>query len=139
MTTRHILRSRWMGLAAIPVIAALTAGALAFACLAQATLALDKSAVRPGKTVTGSGYGFNGGRMTSGGNYSDVDIKWKRIDGRVLWSGQADDNQSISFAFRVPKKAKPGYYVIVATQLEEDGSPAYGTPARTTIKVKKPR
>lgn len=128
---------RWVPIGFIAAVGLLTAASFASACLAQATLQLSKTAARPGTTVTGTGYGFNGGRMTSGGNYGDVQVRWKRIDGRVLWAGQADSNQSVAFSFKVPRRAKPGYYVVVATQLEEDGTPAYGTPARTTLKVRK--
>lgn len=114
----------------------LTAAASAYACLAQATLKLDRSTVSQGARVTGSGKGFNGGRMNNehGSSTRPVQIHFKRVDGRVLWSGRAGQDQKIRFAFRAPR-VKPGYYTLVATQYDDQGDPVYGTPARTTLRI----
>lgn len=107
----------------------------AWACTNLATLNLSESAVSPGQTIDITGSSFS--TAEKGGQA--VQIHWNAANGAVLASVNPDPTGNIAAAVKIPADAKPGYYVLVATQAEkgEDGkmSAAYGTPARASVVI----
>lgn len=109
--------------AALPLAAA----SVAWACGVLATVTLDKKVAAPGQAVSATGK-----------NYSDtagpVSIRVDKRDGDVLATA-ASTGRTIATSFIVPANMKPGWYVILTTQYNADGTPKSGTPGRTTLRV----
>jgi hypothetical protein len=126
----QLSRKHWilaaMCLAAIPLAAAATA----FACGNLAYLKLNRSTARPGDQVTARGGNYNTSPRASA-----IQLRFNSRNGRVLWEGRPNANGKFASAFTVPN-ARPGYYVLVTTQVGPDGRPAAGTPGRTPLRVK---
>lgn len=124
------LPERWTRLvvgAACGLALAALAVSSAFAEGGHARITLGTNSASPGAAIQGAGSGFS----PTG---SAVQISFNSVDGPTLWTGRPAGNGTVSFSFTVPN-APPGSYPIVATQSLEDGSPAPGTPARTTLVV----
>ncbi len=106
----------------------------AWACTNLATLNLSESAVSPGQSIDITGSSFS--TAEKGGQA--VQIHWNAANGPVLASVNPDPTGNVA-AVKIPADAKPGYYVLVATQAEkgDDGkvSAAYGTPARASVVI----
>jgi hypothetical protein len=111
----------------------LAVAATAFACGSLATLKLSRSAVQAGQSV-----GVKGANFNSSPRSSTVTVRFNSRNGTVLWEGRPDVDGRIAAQFDAPK-ARPGYYVIVATQTGPDGRPAAGTPGRAPLKIKRKR
>lgn len=126
-------RRRHRGLLALIALALvpLAVAATAFACARLATLKLDRTAGKAGKTVTVTGRNFNANPAAS-----TVQVRFNSRRGDVLWEGRPDAKGKVVGTFSVPD-ARPGYYVVVATQQLANGAPAAGTPGRASLKVKK--
>jgi hypothetical protein len=132
------------GAAAAAFLVAL--GATAFACTNLATLVLSTPKGRPGALVTLTGASFIYPRATSGLAPTKVVVHWQSDTGPVLTETLPDRFGSISASFTVPE-ARPGIYVITATQLTPrvpagappDAPPVLfpepGTPARASFEV----
>jgi hypothetical protein len=112
--------------------AALVIGASgAFACTSLATITPSTPSGNPGSSVTVTGTAFD----PAGG---PVALHWNSMQGPALAQAKPDAGGGITAAITVPKDALAGYYVIIATQTEKDGSMAFGTPARTSFQVGAP-
>ena len=136
----RVTRRRLVGLFGGAGAGLVALAAVAYACTNLATLNLSTSTGRPGSqvTVTGSAFGaicVCGPQMPP----TPVTIRWGGIQGQVLVEVTPDRPGTLSAAFTVPD-AKPGYYVIVATQRDANtGIDTYGTPARATFEILGPR
>ena len=108
----------------------LAIASMAFACARLATLKLDRSGGRPGVAVDAVGRNFSNDPSSS-----PVALRFNSRNGRVLWQGRADRQGRISGSFAIPN-ARPGHYVIVATQQTAEGRPAAGTPGRAPLAVR---
>jgi hypothetical protein len=119
-------------LAAVLVLAVpLAVVATAFACGSLATLKLSRAAAKPGDQIFASGGNFN-----SSPRASTVQLRFNSRSGAVLWEGRPNPNGRLGGSFAAPA-ARPGHYVIVATQIGPDGRPAAGTPGRAPLRIKK--
>jgi hypothetical protein len=103
--------------------------ATAFACANLASAKLSRAAATPGTTVSFMGRNFN-----SNAAASPVTIRWNGRNGQVLASARPASTGKVSTTFTVPN-ARPGYYIIVATQTGPNGRPASGTPGRAPLRV----
>ncbi len=102
----------------------------AWACGSLATLKAAPSTAAAGQTVQASGASFN-----LVGPNTPVQIRLDSRSGDVL---QEVDPVAGRFntTFQVPASAGPGDHLLIATQTKvSDGTPAAGTPGRTTIRV----
>jgi len=108
----------------------LAAASLAFACARLATLKLDRAGGRAGTVANAVGVNFNNDAKSS-----PVAIRFNGRNGRVLWEGRADSRGKIRGSFRIPR-ARPGQYVLVATQQTAEGRPAAGTPGRAPLEIR---
>lgn len=106
-------------------------GATAWACTNLATLNLSSAAGNPGDSITVTGSSF---RVASEGPSNPVVLNWNGVDGAELATVTPDSAGNISATFTVPE-GQPGYYVIIATQRNEDGVDEYGTPARAAFEI----
>ena len=109
------------------VVLAVTAAA--YACQRYTTLRTSPRSGAPGGTVTGSGANYS-----TAATASDVLVRFKTRTGQVLWQGRPNDSGRINFSFRIPN-ARPGDYVILATQSTATGAPAAGTPGRAALRI----
>lgn len=104
----------------------------AFACTNLATLNLSTASGGVGDTVTVTGSSF---RTATGDNpVMPVVLNWNGADGPVLAETTPDAAGNVSATFSVPE-GQAGYYVIVASQTDDEGVAAYGTPARASFQI----
>lgn len=103
----------------------------AFACTNLATLNLSAAAGQAGDTITVTGSSFS---VPSEGEVPAVVMTWNGVEGEELASVTPDSAGNVSATFEIPD-GQPGYYVIVASQLDEEGEPMYGTPARASFQI----
>lgn len=115
----------FVGMLGIPLAVVATA----YACANLATVKLNRAAATPGTQVSFMGRNFN-----SNAAASPVTVRWNGRNGEVLFSGRPDRSGKLSATFKVPE-AKPGYYILVATQVAPNGRPAPGTPGRAPLRV----
>jgi hypothetical protein len=108
------------------LLAAAATAAVAYACTNLATLNLSQGAGAPGTSFTATGSSF--------APSAPVQLHWNSLTGPVLAKAMASPTGSIAATAAIPSSATPGAYVIVATQMVK-GSPAFGTPARSTFQV----
>ena len=113
-------------------VATVLLGVAAFACTNLATLNLSSSVGKPGDPLTVTGSSFKVSKAPGVGE--PVLLHWDGVDGPVLASVVPDRAGNISATFTVPE-GQPGYYVLVATQKDEQGADAYGTPARASFQI----
>lgn len=106
--------------------------ATAFACANLATVKLDHAGATPGAQVSLVGRNFNSSPAAS-----VVSVRWNSRSGKVLYEGRPVDGK-LRGTFTVPK-ARPGYYVVVATQTGPNGAIAAGTPGRAPLKIRASR
>jgi hypothetical protein len=104
---------------------------VAWACGVLATVTLDKKVASPGQSVTITGKNY---ANTVAGGASPVTVRLNGRKGTVLTTVNAAAGR-ISDTFTVPASASPGWYVVLATQSNADGSPKAGTPGRTTLRI----
>ncbi len=115
------------------MVAVLLGGvAAAWACVALASVELSPGRAMSGETVSAKLSNFN----TSDPTFSAVELHWGGINGPVLASAAGFQLAAASnkLAFTVPKSVS-GNYVVVVTQYDSSGNPAFGTPARATLTV----
>lgn len=125
-------RTRNLGLGAVvagALVVPLFATAWAWACVALATVELNPGTGAPGTSIEGKTSGFS-----SDPTYSDVEVRWASATGPLVAKFKPGPVGSSSFKFTVPQAA-PGTYAVIATQRDESGNPAWGTPARATFTV----
>ena len=102
----------------------------AWACGVLATLTLDTKVASPGDALTATGKNYSTAAGTSA-----VTIRLKSRTGEVLTSTAPIAGGRISKTFSLPTSISPGWYVVMATQFNADGTPKSGTPGRTTLRV----
>jgi hypothetical protein len=124
-------------------------GAGAFACANLATLNLSTGRAESGTTIAFTGASFAVPRASTGLTPTPVVVHWQWEEGPILAEATPDRYGSISATFVVPE-ARPGTYIIVATQktprrpagAPADQAPALfaepGTPARASFEVLAP-
>ncbi|MEX0658559.1 MAG: hypothetical protein WD080_05455 [Egibacteraceae bacterium] len=103
----------------------------AFACTNLATLNLSAAAGQAGDSITVTGSSFS---VPSEGETPAVVMTWNGAEGEELASVTPDSAGNVSATFEIPD-GQPGYYVIVASQMDEEGEPMYGTPARASFQI----
>ncbi len=104
--------------------------ATAFACANLAALKLDHAGAQPGTKVAFTGRNFNSNAAASA-----VQLRWNGRNGQVLAETRAATGGKIRGIFTVPS-ARPGYYILVATQTGPNGRIASGTPGRASLKIR---
>lgn len=106
--------------------------ATAWACVALASVELTPGKAASGSQVTAKLSNFN----TSDPTFSAVELHWGSINGPVLASalGPQLAASGNKMNFIVPD-GEAGNYVVIATQYDSSGAPAFGTPARATLTV----
>lgn len=99
----------------------------AYACTNLASLNLETSTGAAGDeiAVTGSSFGAE----------PEVVLHWNSVEGAELATVTPDQAGNIATSVTVPADAEPGYYVIVATQVSEEGGQVFGGPARAAFQV----
>jgi hypothetical protein len=125
-------RKRTLGImlvfgAALPLAVA----SVAWACGVLATVTLDKKVASPGESVAITGKNY---ANTVAGGASPVTVRLKSRSGTILTTVNATAGR-ISDTFTVPSSVSPGWYVVLATQSNANGTPKSGTPGRTTLRV----
>jgi hypothetical protein len=113
--------------AALPLAVA----SVAWACGVLATVTLDKKFASPGEAVSLTGKNY---ATTAVGGASAVTVRLQSRNGTVLTTVPAVAGR-ISDTFTVPSNLSPGWYVVLATQSNANGTPKSGTPGRTTLRV----
>lgn len=108
------------------VVAILVTAFAAWACISVATFQASISQAKPGDAVTVSGLEFH--------SNSPAVIRWNAVDGPVLAEFKVESGR-FSGPVTIPADAKPGYYVLVATQEANPASTTWGIPARALVKV----
>lgn len=101
------------------------------ACTSLATLNVSQPTGATGTDVNVTGSSF----QTADRGASAVSIRWNAIDGPVLAQVAPDASGSITATITVPANLQPGDYILVATQTDKTGQPAFGTPARLAFEV----
>lgn len=101
------------------------------ACTSLATLNVSQPTGATGTDVNVTGSSF----QTTDKGASAVSLRWNAIDGPVLAQVAPDASGSITATITVPANLQPGDYIIVATQTDKTGQPAFGTPARLAFEV----
>jgi len=115
-----------VGIVGVP----LSVVATAFACANLAALKLDHAGASPGTQVAFKGRNFNNNAAASA-----VQLRWNSRTGQILGEARAGAGGKINGIFTVPQ-ARPGYYIIVATQTGPNGKIASGTPGRAPLKIR---
>ena len=104
--------------------------ATAWGCGALTTLKSSDSVAAPGQTITLTGRNYGNTPANS-----NVQIRWNGRTGPVL-AEATPVSGAISVPVTVPASAKPGWYVVAATQfVTATGNPKSGSPGRTTVRV----
>lgn len=105
---------------------ALLFAAAAWACVPVATLNATPQNVKPGDIVTVTGASYN--------SPNPVMLHWGALDGPVV-AQLPPSGGAINGTFTVPADAKPGNYVVVATQEIVPGVQDWGVPSRVLVSV----
>lgn len=108
----------------------LAVASVAWACGVLATLTVDQKVAAPGQAiaVTGKNYSAAAGA-------SAVTVRLKNRTGTVLATTAPDSNGRINTSFPVPANLSPGWYTVMATQNNANGTPKSGTPGRTNLRI----
>jgi hypothetical protein len=128
---RQMNRKHGVVAAVVALAIPLAVVATAFACGSLATLKLNRASATAGAEVKAVGGNYN-----TSPRASTVQLRFNGRNGRVLWEGRPNSNGRLNALFAAPD-ARPGYYVVVATQTGPDGRPAAGTPGRAPLRLKR--
>jgi hypothetical protein len=125
------------GLVALTLIAGaiLLQASSGWACASLATVEAMPNVVRPGQEVPWRGTFFI--------KDEPVELRWNALDGPLLSTATppGPDNglhgnwRFVDGTFTVPADARPGTYILIATQKAVKGSQTWGVPARGLIHV----
>lgn len=125
------------GLVALFVLASgvLLQAAGGWACASLASVDVTPGVVRPGQEVAWRGTFFI--------RDEPVTLRWNALDGPILSvatppgpdNGLHGNWRFVDSTFTVPADAKPGTYVVIATQTAVKGSATWGVPARGLVQV----
>ena len=125
---------RWAPVGVGAALVVMVTAAAGWACIAGPTLRVTPGDAKPGQQVTLSGFSYK----------SDMPIvvRWNALDGPVLGTfmpagGRFGDDEFLNGTVTVPADAKPGSYVLVATQSSPDGALAQ-VPVRALVTVTGP-
>ncbi|MGH9177902.1 MAG: hypothetical protein ACRD0N_05035 [Acidimicrobiales bacterium] len=110
-------------------------GAAAFACTNLATIGTSATSAKAGGVVTITGSSF--AAPSEGEAPAPVAVRWNKVDGPVLTTLTPDAGGAVSGSFTLPD-ASPGHYVVIATQVDDEGEPQFGTPARVAFEILSP-
>lgn len=124
-TSRRFAVLAAVGITAVPLVVVATA----FACANLVSAKLDRASASPGTQVQ-----FMARNLNSNPAASDVSIRWNNRNGAVLFTGRPDRSGKLSTKITVPN-VRPGYYIVMATQIGPNGKPAAGSPGRAVVKV----
>ncbi len=121
----------FLGIAATVVLHA----AGGWACASLASVDVTPGVVRPGQEVAWKGTFFI--------KDEPVVLRWNALDGPVLSTAtppSADNGlhgnwRFVEGTFTVPADAKPGSYLVIASQNAVKGSQTWGVPARGLVQV----
>ncbi|MGH9156173.1 MAG: hypothetical protein ACRD1K_10160, partial [Acidimicrobiales bacterium] len=108
-TVLHRNRTSALAAAACAVIGVVTAGTVAFACTASATLTTD-----PAEGTIGSSVGVTGNGYAAAG--PPVAVRWGGAAGTLLAQVAPDATGAIATRVTVPANAAAGHYIITAVQ-----------------------
>lgn len=108
----------------------LAVASAAWACGVLSTLTLNTKTASPGASVTAVGVNYS-----AKAGASPVTIHLATRTGKVLATTVPDAGGHINATFPIPASTRAGWYVVMATQSNPDGSPKAGTPGRTTLRV----
>jgi len=128
------MRRKVVLLILVVAVAPLSVASTAWACAALATLKMESKVLKPGQTVAVTGSGFSDTHSGLGAGDSAVSLRLKSRRGKVLKEVDAVSGK-ISTTLGMPATMAPGYYVLLATQTQADGSARAGTPARYAFRV----
>lgn len=112
--------------AALPLAVA----SAAWACGVLTTLSLDQKVAAPGSPLTATGRNWS-----TSATASVVRLRLQSRSGTELTTVTPTPDRKISKQFTLPASLSPGWYVVLATQFNANGSPVAGTPGRTTLRV----
>lgn len=118
--------------AAAAAASAVLGAAAAFACTNLATLDISTPSAKAGTTVAMTGSSF--AAPEEGAAPSPVSIHWNKVDGPVLATLMPDATGTITGSFS-PLETTPGHYVVIATQVDDEGENQFGTPARVAFEI----
>lgn len=123
-TSRRFAVLAAVGIAAVPLVVVATA----FACANLVSAKLDRASASPGTQVQ-----FMARNLNSREGASPAIIRWNSRNGAVLFTGRPDRGK-LSTKITVPN-VRPGYYIVMVTQIGPNGKPASGSPGRAPLKV----
>ena len=116
----------------LAVMTALAIGAVvAFACVPISMLNLTPGTVSPGQSVTASIQAIS---VNPGSTAPPVVFHWQTLNGPILAS-VAPGAFGTTATFTVPSVSQSGDYLVVATQVQTQGSSTWGMPARSVLHV----
>jgi len=118
-----------LGLMAVPV----TAVGVAYACTALAVAETNVRTATVGDTVTVTGK-FFAPHDPSDIRTSPAIVRMDRVDGPALAQASPNGDGTFSVNITVPA-TDAGEHVVIITQTGISGAPAYGSPARTVLRV----
>lgn len=118
----------------VGAMAPLGAAATAWACASLATLKMESKVLKPGQTVAVTGTGFSDTHAGVTPGDSPVALRLKTRKGKILQEVDAVSGK-IDTSLAMPSTMPPGYYVLLATQSQADGTAKAGTPARYAFRV----
>ncbi len=109
--------------------------AAGWSCASLASVDVTPNVVRPGQDVTWRGTFFI--------KDEPVTLRWNALDGPVLSvatppgpdNGLHGNWRFVDGTFTVPADAKPGTYVVIASQNAVKNSQTWGVPARGVVRV----
>jgi hypothetical protein len=108
----------------------LAAASVAWACGTLAVVKLNTKVASPGQALIATGKNFS-----SAPGASAVTISLQSRSGQVLATTSPASDGKINQPFSLPSSLSPGWYVVIATQFNANGTPKTGTPGRTTLRV----
>ena len=127
-----LTRGRLALFSAVAATVVVVGGGTAFACTNLATAEVSAGTGRAGAAMTFTGSSF--AAPEEGAAPSPVVVHWGSADGPVLAQLAPDARGGVSGSFTIPE-ADPGHFVIIATQVDAEGEPQFGTPARVPFEV----
>lgn len=123
-TTLHTRRMALGALAAFGTL--LVAASTAWACVSGPVVNLSTVQAKPGEEVTLTGTGFR--------QPDAVQVRFNALDGPVIATPGKPVNGNVTATFTVPPGTAPGSYVIIVSQVKDDGKLSL-SPVRAVLSV----
>ncbi|MGH9226908.1 MAG: hypothetical protein ACRD2W_24695 [Acidimicrobiales bacterium] len=125
------MQVRRIALGAFTAVAvAMTAGAVAFACVPSARLGLSTATGRPGDSLIVSGANFSVPVNAT----NPVQLRWNGLEGPLLAEVRPDPSGNFSLPVTVPDSA-PGAYTVNALWMDEQGDTNNGMLTRAVFEI----